>query len=35
MCQVQKSRWTKVGLMLDLRLRRWPSIKPALVERLV
>ena len=28
-------RWPNVGLMLVQRLRRWPSIKPTLGERLV
>ena len=28
------SRWHNTGLMLDQRLRRWPSSKPALCQRL-
>ena len=33
--QQKTRRWTNVGVMLGLRLRRWPNITPTLVQRLV
>ena len=34
-CPVNTRCWTNGGLMLGQRRRRWPNIKPALVQRLV